>query len=159
MLGLAEPASIHYTAKYCITRHDHRGTKQKPFSLSSKGLGKNYLINAKAHKDSDRQYIRNADGIQRIPRYLKDKIWPTFKIEVVALTEWYLKPVTVRIPINVGLREKLSRDQKEKAEAIEAKEIERLRDLHPDPLGYLNEQKRHAHEMMTRKLSKSKNPI
>lgn len=83
--GLVEGASVGYTLKYIskpskipMHRNDDR---LKEFSLMSKGLGINYVLNPKFlnwHKaDLDNRMYVNIDGGRKVsmPRYYKEKIY------------------------------------------------------------------------------------
>ena len=70
--GIAEMASIRYTAKYVL--------KDDSIMLCSRGIGKAYLSKAKWHEENKIEYVTTvdtrtgADIKQKIPRYYQDKI-------------------------------------------------------------------------------------
>lgn len=91
-VGQVEPASIHYVAKYVLNSHDDWKPLANPFALISQGIGKRYLtVAGHHHKKSLQNFVVNDSGErQRIPRYIKDKIF-SYKqkdhLARVALTE------------------------------------------------------------------------
>lgn len=76
-IGRCEPASIHYVAKYVLNSHDDWKPLANPFALISQGMGKRYLsTNGHQHKKALQNFVVNDSGEkQRVPRYLKDKIF------------------------------------------------------------------------------------
>lgn len=81
-IGKVNVRSVMYTTKYVIQCSDQGKEKRnKPFALMSRryGLGAWYLTDAMVawHREDDRNYAI-MDGVKvRLPRYYKDKIWPT----------------------------------------------------------------------------------
>lgn len=79
--GTVEAASVHYVTGYVLMNLEDYEGKQKPFSLMSKGLGKQYLYdNWRYHKQLDENgdqifTVRNNGKLQYIPRYYKDKLF------------------------------------------------------------------------------------
>lgn len=151
--GEVTPASIHYTTKYCITRSAlELHSRQKPFALISNrsgGLGKNYLSTSAFHKRNKETSVRYLDGVQRLPRYYRDKIFTT-------LVERDVDGETVLVAIKdkVALDAIARRSQLE-VERREAAELERLSKLHPDPIGYMIEREMFNHEHMYDQLTKT----
>lgn len=76
-VGNCEPASIHYVAKYVLSSHDDWTPLVSPFSLISQGIGRKYLeTNGHQHKKALQNFVVNNSGKkQRVPRYIKDKIF------------------------------------------------------------------------------------
>lgn len=82
-VGEVNNASIAYCAKYLIDRDKQLvcNNQVKPFSIMSKGLGSNYLVNAKWHigdgdkPDDWRLYIQHDGKKYKLPRYYKDRIF------------------------------------------------------------------------------------
>ena len=81
-IGTNNVKTIAYTTKYIMKQYSANSKDTfAPFSLMSKGIGKNYLNNnSKYHYKNEQTTVRNPDGTrQNLPRYYKDKI---FKSEV-----------------------------------------------------------------------------
>lgn len=76
-VGNCEPASIHYVAKYVLSSHDDWTPLVSPFALISQGIGRRYLTtNGHQHKKALQNFVVNNSGKkQRVPRYIKDKIF------------------------------------------------------------------------------------
>lgn len=77
-VGTVTDASINYVAKYMINRYEVPEGFEKPFSLSSKGLGLEYVRKClKWHKnDLSRNYMMSEGGVKHsLPRYYKEKIY------------------------------------------------------------------------------------
>lgn len=77
-IGYVTDASIHYVTKYHVNRIYKHGYEDEfqPFSLMSKGLGKQYIVNnSKLHQETRRTYVINNGYKQRLPRYFKEKIF------------------------------------------------------------------------------------
>lgn len=83
-IGKVTEASIKYTTKYVIQRHDVPRNQNKPFSLMSRafGLGLWYLTDEMVHwhREGSRNYTLLHGVKGRLPRYYKDKIWPDQEI-------------------------------------------------------------------------------
>lgn len=76
--GKVEIKSIAYTAKYILQLNRSYNKKVRPFSLMSKGLGKEYINkNEKFHKKNlDHLYFPLEEGKKAsLPRYYKDKLY------------------------------------------------------------------------------------
>lgn len=134
-VGSVTGASIHYVTKYCITKNSVADERTRPFALISNrsgGLGKNFLINADSIKRRKETVIRSGDGLQRLPRYYKDKIF-TGTLE----------------------RERLSERSLEEARRAEADELARMEKLHPDAFNYIVERERYNHELISKQVSKN----
>ncbi|WNK13966.1 MAG: replication initiator protein [Microvirus sp.] len=85
-VGNCEPASIHYVAKYVLNSHDDWAPLASPFALISQGIGKLYLeTNGHEHKKALQNFVVNAGGKkQRVPRYIRDKIFSRREKELIA---------------------------------------------------------------------------
>lgn len=76
--GEVTDASINYVTSYIINPVKEYTGIQKPFSLMSKGIGKNYIEDYKEHHKGDinRMCIVEENGKSRpLPRYYKDKLY------------------------------------------------------------------------------------
>lgn len=75
--GTVTDASIHYVTGYVMAKGTHpAGKAERPFSLMSKGIGKQYLKNnEKYHKENGDFMVSNNNYKQVLPRYYKDKIF------------------------------------------------------------------------------------
>lgn len=77
-IGTVTPASISYTVKYIVQRSKMKNYEFKPFSLMSKGIGKQYIERMSNYhkKDSSRNYMIFDDGQKsRLPRYYREKLY------------------------------------------------------------------------------------
>ena len=74
-VGQVNEASVMYCLGYTI--HGSKGKVKRPFTLMSKGLGKNYLTKAviEWHKSGWKNYTMVYDEKRRLPRYYKLKIF------------------------------------------------------------------------------------
>ncbi|AXH75424.1 MAG: replication initiator protein [Microviridae sp.] len=134
-IGRVTGASIHYTTKYVITRQKKYEGRQKPFNAISNrsgGLGKNYLINADLHIKNAQTFIRNAEGIQRLPRYYKERIFTDPEQKQMMYEE-----------TDKQLREQYK------------KEIQRLARIHPHPTRYYQEIQDYHYDNLTKRLTKT----
>lgn len=122
--GQVNFASIAYTTKYVIDRNEIYEGKQKPFTLMSRkpGLGENYMNSKKYwhkqigdHPDDYRYYVMYQGNKQRMPRYYKDKIFTKLERKVYGL-----KAI-------------------EESFKMYLDEIERLANLHDNPMAYYEE--------------------
>lgn len=151
--GKVEGASVGYTLKY-ITKGgwqpDHRNDdRERPKYQMSKGLGKNYLTEAiiKYHRASHENFYCTTEQGQKIsiPRYYKDKIWPT---------------IVDHYPAFVGLDEWenniLSADQQRKAYGIRnfQKYIAKLEEWQNDPNYTVRKIERDKQNIINQKLKK-----
>ncbi len=129
-LGNVNAASIHYVTKYVVNRHGDYETKAKPFANISKGIGKNYLINSKWHIGTElKNYAIQDEHKVKLPRYYTNKIFDEYqKIDLRFTT-------------------------KSKMLTAENKEIKRLKKIHPNPLGYLNERLNANHELIGKRVN------
>lgn len=80
-IGQCNQASIRYCTKYIIQSGNHISGQTKPFALMSRGygLGAHYLTDemVEYHRKGERNYTM-VEGVKgRLPRYYKDKIWPS----------------------------------------------------------------------------------
>lgn len=86
--GDCNNATIHYTTKYLITKHDeYFEDLKKPFALMSKGLGGTYIDrNKKYHETTMSNVVTKAGGVKYpLPRYFKEKIFDeTQKMQISA---------------------------------------------------------------------------
>lgn len=117
-IGSVTAASIHYVTKYVINRVGVYEGRQAPFSLISNrsgGLGIGYLeANRSWHKgDVLRNYVRSNGVEVRLPRFYKDKIFSARE------------------------KEELVKNTLSELIEDERKEILRLTEFHPDPMGYM----------------------
>lgn len=73
------PSSIHYVTGYLThsMKFDTAQIIQRPYAAMSKGLGENYLINLKYHKENQRHYVQTKNGKQPLPVYYRNKIFTT----------------------------------------------------------------------------------
>lgn len=147
--GDVTPASIHYTTKYVINRHQDFGDRAPPFCLMSRrpGLGVAYLdTHAQWHKAGLRNYAKVNGMTTRLPRYYKDK----------KLGE-YIDPETGEVVIQklftTHEKQKLRLEGLQMSDEQYLKEIERLSKLHPDPFAYYEERITHAHDKVTSKIN------
>lgn len=92
--GDVRPDSIAYTAKYIdkpkrIPQYEG-DIREKEFSIMSKGIGKNYVLDEKMvryHKQNiDNPYITRDGYKVSIPRYYKDRIFDEKEKEQIALS-------------------------------------------------------------------------
>jgi len=78
-VGEVNSQSIRYATKYIIQKNDFKtDDERRPFSLMSKGLGKQYMAtHTKYHQDDiSRNYMTKAGGTKsRLPRYYRDKVY------------------------------------------------------------------------------------
>lgn len=80
-IGKVESRSIHYVTGYLIGKNFEFGEYdekrvEKPFSIMSKGIGENYMLNAKWHKENEYFYVHSDNGNKlRLPRFYKEKIF------------------------------------------------------------------------------------
>lgn len=131
-VGEVNQASIHYTTKYVINRVGLYANKAKPFTLISNrpGLGINYVgTHGKWHREASRDFTQVHGIIQRIPRYLRERIFTKLERQIMK--------------INFDAQ---SND-------LYWKEIERLSEFHKNPQGYYDEIVRHAHESIHSKIN------
>lgn len=85
-IGDVTPASIHYVAKYVINRYDQSWQVVPPFAMMSQGIGKQYVKRtASYHKKKIPVpfLISDSGHKQRIPRYIKEKIFSDAEKEKV----------------------------------------------------------------------------
>lgn len=128
--GTVTAASIHYVTKYVINRTGNYEGKQKPFAQISQGIGRNYLVNAKWHQNSElRTYVVQDERKLNIPRYYKDKLFTD------------------------GQKRYLSQKAVLKSYENDKVEVERLTKLHPNPLGYLNERERANYQLKEKRVN------
>lgn len=133
-VGNAEPASIHYTTKYVLNKKDGWEGINKPFALISQGIGKRYLhTNGHEHKKALKAYVVNDQSKQRLPRYYSDKIFSRRD------------------------KEELRKQSINQNDLLHQKNVERVKDFHPQPETYLEYCQRQAHEKIEERL-KTKNP-
>lgn len=80
-VGKCTEASVSYVTKYIVQQGGEIEGKNKPFCLMSRGygLGLNYLTDAmvKWHRSASRIYMIDNGQKKRLPRYYKEKIWPS----------------------------------------------------------------------------------
>lgn len=81
-IGKVTEASCAYVTKYVIQRHDHSDKSlNPPFCLMSRGygLGAHYLTDKMVqwHRCDDRNYMMDCAIKKRLPRFYKEKIWPS----------------------------------------------------------------------------------
>jgi hypothetical protein len=80
-IGSVNAASIRYITNYMVQKAQYKNPFiQNPFSLMSKGIGKQYLEKQvhidKHHNDLERNYMMFEDGQKsRLPRYYREKIY------------------------------------------------------------------------------------
>nr|QJB19835.1 MAG: replication initiator protein [Microvirus sp.] len=76
-VGQVNSASIHYTTKYLITKHDAPKHLTAPFMLVSKGMGECYLAESGMFHIENQQFYSTVDGGNKIPlsSYYKNKIF------------------------------------------------------------------------------------
>lgn len=128
--GSVNPASIHYVTKYVINRVGDYSQKQKPFAQISQGLGRNYLDNAKWHKDGSLKTYVVQDGMKMtIPRYYKDKLFDD------------------------GEKRYLTNKAILSGQESERKELKRLKKLHHNPLSYLNEREHENYQLKEKRVN------
>lgn len=110
-------ASVNYVAGYCVGKHDHEGTTQKPFAFISKGIGKDYLTPQMIswHKRNLKMYTRKDGVYGPLPRIYKDILFTSAQ--------------------KARAVDKMDKITSEKY----ATEIERLSKLHEDPQSYYQE--------------------
>lgn len=133
-VGTVTTASIHYTTKYVINRHDDSSGREKPFSLMSRrpGIGHNYVnTHGQWHKSELKNYTQVNGYINRLPHYYKNKIFT--KNEKMLLAKQ-----------GVALGDENYH-----------KEIERLSQLHHDPANHYDERVNYAHDQVKSKANKS----
>lgn len=131
MVGTVTEASIHYVTKYHVNVKNEYPGREPPFALMSRkpGIGANYfLTHSEWHMYSDRLYTQVNGFTRSLPRYYRVKM---FENRLVDLS---------KVPCEVEEY---------------AKEIERLSKLHPNPLEYYNERRRHAHDNVKHKSNKN----
>lgn len=131
-VGVANGATIHYTTKYVINADGDYGERQPPFTAISNrsgGIGKNYLSTI-GKKDYVPAYAFQDGNKLRMPRYYADKIWEK------------------------GQRLLMQLKASKQIEIKEMEEIVRLSEYDPDPVGYLIEAERFAHDQIKTKANK-----
>lgn len=118
-VGNVEPDSIDYSTKYMINRYEDYEDTVNPFSLMSKGIGKDYLKkNSRPHKATGRNYVVNTRGFeQKMPRYYSEKLFNRIEKDVI------------------------NEKAKIKFTVAEAKKLKKLEKLHNDPIGYMEQQR------------------
>lgn len=81
--GSVSPASIRYVTKYVINKIGTFDTKLRPFSLMSKGIGKNYIdANKKYHNANKILSVRHSNGsFHPLPRYYRDKMFSPIELQ------------------------------------------------------------------------------
>lgn len=134
-IGQVSGASIHYVTKYVINRYKKYEGRQKPFNAISNrsgGLGKNYLINAAIHVKNAQTFIRNSEGIQRLPRYYKERIFLDQEQKAM-------------------IYENVDRELRKKYQD----EIKRLAKIHPHPVRYYQEMQDHHYNNIYNKSNKT----
>lgn len=84
-IGRCEEASVSYTLKYVVQKFDFPEGKNSSFAIMSRGygLGAHYLTDAMVawHRGADRMYAIQYGQKRRLPRFYKEKIWPSVKLE------------------------------------------------------------------------------
>lgn len=131
-VGTCTQSSIHYTTKYVVNRHRQYPGRDPPFSTMSRkpGLGSNYISTHKQwHVEAYRNFTQEHGIVARLPRFYKDRIFEPWERMHLA---------------------RLAMDQVAEAEV---REVERLKKLVPDPLGYMDERTRYAHDTIFRRLN------
>lgn len=88
-VGECNPKTIAYTTKYVLkSPMEKHGDIEREFSLMSRkpALGENYLKkNKKFHLENKTTTVRNdSGGLQRMPRYYKDKIFTKYQKEKIS---------------------------------------------------------------------------
>lgn len=87
-VGEVNAKTIGYVTKYIIGKESYPKDKTKPFSLMSKGLGKNYVESrTNWHlSDTSRFYVVLPRGLRcALPRYYRDKIYSKEDIQRYSL--------------------------------------------------------------------------
>lgn len=114
-VGNVTQASCAYVTKYCIQKGLEIEGLNKPFSIMSRGygLGAWYLTDEMIawHRADDRNYTLQYGVKGRLPRYYKDKIWPSSE-----WSNWKFR------------RETVNNKAKMQADLAEANEIKLLSD-------------------------------
>lgn len=82
-IGSVNDASIHYVTKYVINKESAPLDRSKPFSLISNGFGENYIKNNFDTHKSHNPYVINNGIKQKMPRYIKNKIYDDWEIEEI----------------------------------------------------------------------------
>lgn len=84
-LGKVTEASVQYTLKYIVQKADFPDGLNPSFSIMSRGhgLGANYLSDSMVewHRVGKRVYAMDSGVKRRLPRFYKEKIWPSVKLE------------------------------------------------------------------------------
>lgn len=84
-VGNVTEASVAYVLKYVVQKYEYPEGLNPSFSLMSRGhgLGANYLSDAMVawHRSGDRVYALQYGVKRRLPRFYKEKIWPSIKME------------------------------------------------------------------------------
>ena len=82
-IGKVTAASIAYCTKYIVQPELSAPGLQKPFSLMSRkyGIGAHYLTDEMVawHRSGMRNYTMRYDQKCRLPRFYREKIWPSVK--------------------------------------------------------------------------------
>lgn len=83
-VGSVAPASVAYVTKYIVQPEEKVKGKQPPFATMSRGyaIGGHYLTDEMVqwHRDNDANYVIRPGGIKsRLPRFYREKIWPSIK--------------------------------------------------------------------------------
>lgn len=132
-IGEVTPASIHYTTKYHVNPMGELHGREPPFAMMSKrpGIGAHYVITHKNwHLEAKANYTKVNGKLGALPRYYKEKMFnehqrAVFHHQAIGLSdESYIK------------------------------EIDRLMQLHHDPLNHYDERIRYAHDAIQHKANK-----
>lgn len=83
-------STIHYVTKYIINEEEPDNTKQKPFSLISKGLGLNYVeTTRKYYTDNQSTTAIRSGGVKTLlPRYYREKIFSKEERKAIGKKNW-----------------------------------------------------------------------
>jgi hypothetical protein len=88
-IGSVTPASINYTAKYCINEIVSANDKENTFTLMSRrpGIGVNYVERLGDYHRQNKIFYGVADHGKKVslPRYLRDKIFNDYEIRKNAI--------------------------------------------------------------------------
>lgn len=85
-VGKVDPPAIPYVTKYHVNANNSGGSR-KEFALMSRrpGIGLRYVeVNGKMLKANLKSYVHDSNGIRRLPRYYRDKIFNVHEKQLLA---------------------------------------------------------------------------
>lgn len=107
-IGKVTEASIAYCTKYILQPELATGKLQKPFSLMSRayGIGAKYLTDEMVewHRENEANYIQRYGQKGRLPRFYREKIWPTITAKVQRSTGEKIPLTGIQNLINTRLQ-------------------------------------------------------